>query len=378
MHKEEQGALVSDVPVIVTRVINADGRPFNVRIVRAGDHYGRDNRIEHDSAEPLVEFWDATYEHDPREHEHDPRYTLGLGQFAGRYGLIWLTGTDGFSQDHRWSSSGLDLCDYMPKWKVTAENVMEAIAAAEAAALHQIDADDAKALRCELCDAGHVRRGGVHWVQGLHDEPCARMSVVYDDEPGRKKERWLAYVDGGPLRKQDGDPRRYASADAAHEAALAAAPKLGHDRDQARVPPRAGTATALVLEILDLPRHFPWLTTNDIVQSAAERGIPVKPSTVTAALSHLQYDDVVEVDRTRRPFRYRRGHRKVAPSGPKLSDEMLRVLREIKTSSQWHICGALNTRQALIRRGLVNEVRDDQERIHYEISPAGIKLLEDA
>ena len=375
---QPDGGTVSAAPVIVTRVVNADERPFNVRIVRAGDCYGRDNRLEHDSTEPLVEFWDATDEHDPHKHKHDPRYTLGLGLFAGRHGLIALTGTDGFSRDHRcWGSPGLDLCDYKPEWKVTTENVMDAIAAAEAAALYQVDADIAKTARCELCVAGHRRVSGVHWVQHSH-EPCARVSVVYDDAPGRKKERWLAYVDGGPLRKQNGDPRRYASADAAHKAALDAAPKLGSDRDRPRPPPRAGTTTALVHEIIDLPRHFPWLTTSDIVKIAAERGTPVKSSTVTVALHHLQYDDVVDVDRTRRPFRYRRGNRKVAPSGPepKLSAEMLRVLREIKISSQWSICGALGTRQALIRRGLVRRIKDDQGRIGYEISTEGTKLLE--
>ncbi len=57
---------------------------------------------------------------------------------------------------------------------------------------------------------------------------------------------------------------------------------------------------------------------------------------------------------------------------------MLRVLREIKISSRWHICGALSTRRALVRRGLVSEVQDEQGRIRYEISAEGTKFLEDA
>lgn len=359
-------------PVIIARVVNADGRPFNVRIVRQGDHYGRADRIEHDSAEPLVEFWDATY-------ERDPHFTLGLGQFAARYGLGTLIGLDGYNHDHRFGSAGLDLCGHVPEWKVTGENVMAAIAAA-LAALEQIDATDAKAIHCELCAAKVRRIRGAHWHRGIGDEPCARVSVVYDDASAHNEGRWLAYVDGAPLRKQGGDERRYASADAAHEAALAAAPKL-HDDDvhetRRRPPPRAGTTTALVLEILSLPRDFPWLTTNDIVQIATERGTPVKPSTVSVALAHLQYDDLAEVDRTRMPFRYRRGPRKLARSSPKLSDEMLRVLHAIK-GSQWGMCGNPRTRQALVRRGLVSEIRDDQGRIHYEISVAGTALLEEA
>ena len=36
---------------------------FNVRIVRAGDRYGRDNCLTHDKDEPLVEFYDSRYPH---------------------------------------------------------------------------------------------------------------------------------------------------------------------------------------------------------------------------------------------------------------------------------------------------------------------------
>ena len=62
---------------------------------------------------------------------------------------------------------------------------------------------------------------------------------------------------------------------------------------------------------------------------------------------------------------------------PKLTDAMLRVLREIK-GSQWGMCGSLGTRLALVRRGLIRKICDEQGRIHYEISPAGTSLLEEA
>jgi len=308
-----------NVPVIVARVVNADGRTFNVRIVREGDTYGRNDGIVHDSAEPLIEFWDAT-------HERDPRFIVGLGQFATRYGLGTLIGHDGYGYDHRLGSPGLDLCAHRPEWKLTGSNVMAAIAAAMAA-LTQVDAASAQSIRCELCDAGYERLWGEHRYCGCprlrsifedaDRHPCARVFVVYDEAPESELTPWMAYADGSPLRKQSGDIRRYASADLAHKAALDVAPKIWHDHPAApwdrplRPPPREGTTTALVLDIIGLPRDFPWLTTRDIVQSAADRGTAVKPTTVTVALANLERDDLVEVNRTRRPFRYRKGRGKL-------------------------------------------------------------------
>jgi hypothetical protein len=323
-----------DVPVIVTRVVNEVGRAFNVRIVREGDTYGRNDGfwhqgIVHDSAEPLVEFWDATPD---RHAESDSRFISGLGRFAARYGLGMLIGHDGYGHDHRKWSPGLDLCTYdptvihRPEWKLTGDNVIDAIAAS-IAALDQIDVESAQSIRCELCDAGYERVGGEHRYCGCPQfretfaeadrQPCARVSVVYDEDPQSELSRWMAHVDGNFLRMQSGDIRRYASADLAHKAALDAAPKIWHEHPRAswdrplRPPPREGTTTALVLEILGMPRHFPWLTTRDIVQSAADRGTAVKATTVTVALANLERDDLVEVNRTRRPFRYRKGRGKV-------------------------------------------------------------------
>jgi len=114
-------------PMIIARVVNSVGYAFNVRLVRKGDCYGLDDVLVHDRNEPLIEFWDASL-------ENDPRFTPGLGQFASRYFLGTLTGKDGyFGQGHRLGSSGLDLCGHVSEWKVTGANVMEVIAAAETA-----------------------------------------------------------------------------------------------------------------------------------------------------------------------------------------------------------------------------------------------------
>jgi hypothetical protein len=112
--------------MIIARVINDKGLAFNVRLVRRGDRYGLNDCLVHGQDDPLIEFYDATY-------ENDPRFTIGRGQFASRYCLGTLTGKDGYGQDHRRGSHGIDLCGHVPAWKVTGPNVMDAIAAAEAA-----------------------------------------------------------------------------------------------------------------------------------------------------------------------------------------------------------------------------------------------------
>lgn len=59
------------------RITNIKGRHFNVRILKDGDRYGRDDCLVHDGGKPSVEFFDATYEGTT----HGP-----LGQFTtGRY-----------------------------------------------------------------------------------------------------------------------------------------------------------------------------------------------------------------------------------------------------------------------------------------------------
>jgi hypothetical protein len=112
---------------IVARVVNDRGLAFNVRLVRRGDRYGLNNCLVHDCDEPLVEFWDASL-------ENDPRFTPGLGQFASRYYLGTLTGKFGYhGHDHRAAPRGISLCGHVPQWSVTGGNVADAIAAVEAA-----------------------------------------------------------------------------------------------------------------------------------------------------------------------------------------------------------------------------------------------------
>ena len=76
--------------------------PWAVRIVRTGDAYGLDDRLTHDKADPLVEFYD-TRQAGPK---FGPR-----GQFVSRYDLSTLL-------DHR-PGAGLCLQGGVPSWTVT-------------------------------------------------------------------------------------------------------------------------------------------------------------------------------------------------------------------------------------------------------------------
>lgn len=109
--------------MIVARVVNSAGRAFNVRLVRQGERFGLNDCLVHDKDDPLVEFWDATY-------EHDPRFTRGLGQFATRYYLSTLV--------ERQSPHPLVLCGHESAWTVTGGNVMDAVAAARAALVTEV------------------------------------------------------------------------------------------------------------------------------------------------------------------------------------------------------------------------------------------------
>lgn len=81
---------------------------FNVRIVRKGDAYGRDNCLTHDEDSPLVEFYDA------RQYDK----TFGqLGQFVSRYycktilegAFPWGLSLDGGIPQWSVSSAGMSL-----------------------------------------------------------------------------------------------------------------------------------------------------------------------------------------------------------------------------------------------------------------------------
>ena len=84
------------------------GLSFNARIVRQGDSYGRDFKLTHDGAEPLVEFYDKRF-----PHTTDPEGVV-LGQFVSRYRLSTLF-PDGVSQ------GGLNLDGGISAWSLDAE-----------------------------------------------------------------------------------------------------------------------------------------------------------------------------------------------------------------------------------------------------------------
>jgi hypothetical protein len=80
---------------------------FNVRILRAGDRYGRDFCLTHDKDEPLVEFYDSRYPH------------CDYGQFVSRYYVSTILGTDGYGR----GEGGLILHGGVPAWTVSKEDM---------------------------------------------------------------------------------------------------------------------------------------------------------------------------------------------------------------------------------------------------------------
>jgi hypothetical protein len=66
---------------------------------------------------------------------------------------------------------------------------------------------------------------------------------------------------------------------------------------------RAGTATDVVLKILNVPRDFPWLTMRDIIALGAPRNLSLNE--VASALANLEPAGHIEVCRDRQPYRYR-------------------------------------------------------------------------
>jgi hypothetical protein len=80
------------------------------RLVHKGDKYGLNGCLTHDTEEPLVEFYDARYNHNE---------LFGFcGQFVGRYYLSTL------EEDRRTLVMyGLDLDGGIPDWKVSGENM---------------------------------------------------------------------------------------------------------------------------------------------------------------------------------------------------------------------------------------------------------------
>lgn len=96
------------------KVINDEGRAFNVRLLTKGMRYGRQDCLTNDRDDPIIEFYDAAYEADPKYPDWIER-----GQFASSYYLYSL---EGHSPDH-----GLILHGGIPEWTISAKNVIEAV-----------------------------------------------------------------------------------------------------------------------------------------------------------------------------------------------------------------------------------------------------------
>ena len=101
-------------------VTNGAGRTFNVVVVLQGEKYGRNDCLTHDKADPLVAFYDATYQ--GRE-TFPPE-----GQFTGaRYCMSTLLGLDEFRRADRHPGVGLCLHGSVDAWVVTHDNVTDAL-----------------------------------------------------------------------------------------------------------------------------------------------------------------------------------------------------------------------------------------------------------
>lgn len=100
---------------------NGGYAPFRARLVMRGDRYGRDGVLTHDGDEPMIEFYDARYQHAP-----------DYGQFVSRYNF---SGYQGGCRDG-WENSGLDLQGGVASWTLTAE--------AKVAAGHWADSEVAR------------------------------------------------------------------------------------------------------------------------------------------------------------------------------------------------------------------------------------------
>ena len=79
---------------------------YNVRIVRKGDKYGRDDCLTNEG-EPLVEFYDSRFD------KHG--CWMGRGQFVSRYYVSTILGGE--------YPNGLSLDGGIPEWTVSAEDM---------------------------------------------------------------------------------------------------------------------------------------------------------------------------------------------------------------------------------------------------------------
>ena len=93
------------------------------------------------------------------------------------------------------------------------------------------NASTADLATCGHCDKGFRRVDGIHIgsqrLGMIPEAPCKRVFAARDEGADTARP-WLAYVDGGPLRKKGGEVRRFTSAKTAHAAARKASPRRWH------------------------------------------------------------------------------------------------------------------------------------------------------
>jgi hypothetical protein len=98
---------------VATIISASNGVPFNMRLVRKGDTYGRDLCLTHDKDDALVEFYDARYRF---EGERGAEF----GQFVSRYYLSTLCKSK--------NKGGLNLDGGVDAWTIDADGMALAYA----------------------------------------------------------------------------------------------------------------------------------------------------------------------------------------------------------------------------------------------------------
>lgn len=96
---------------------NDRGVPFNIRVVKDGESYGKNRSLDHKGF-PMVEFYDARYDYDRDEYGQ----TTGLGHFVTRYfAKLLIDAERGLREE------GLKLDGGVPDWFLDSSNIEELI-----------------------------------------------------------------------------------------------------------------------------------------------------------------------------------------------------------------------------------------------------------
>lgn len=106
----------------ITQVKGVDGRLFNVRLVRKGDKYGREDVLTHNEEDPLVEFYDAS---------QDLKAFGPRGQFVSRYYRATLLEADVYS---------LNLAGDVDAWTIPARDLLPLVSELRLQAWREFDA----------------------------------------------------------------------------------------------------------------------------------------------------------------------------------------------------------------------------------------------